>query len=428
MSCCGALVSIVTNFIHLSMPLALQRVVPTRDERGHARRGQAGAAGRGLPSTLIALLVTLNARDRLRLLGRARRRRPRLPTAVALFVWALPLWTFIEVATSAARAARLRARNPPAHLLGADRPDPVRGGLLRARRGQHRADGRPSLLAGDDRLALRSPCSAAITILRLLIRAPIPPRLVRELLVTGLACCRPTCAPRPDRRTAGGAQPDAARRARRRRRRPVRDRAQDLDRAAHRPPGLPICARALVLGPGPCRPRPDRAALSFRQPGLDRARRAARRPARLRRRRRSEPLPPARPRPCPCSTSWSRARAVEAIVGPASTIVEMIGHRGLPLLNSASRSPCGSAWPCGWRPNYGALGMAVAVGVATVASTYAATLQLQISDGLTPFDRKLPAARARPCRSRLHGRRRMACSTAPPASPPSSRSGPPPPG
>ena len=28
------------------------------------------------------------------------------------------------------------------------------------------------------------------------------------------------------------------------------------------------------------------------------------------------------------------ARGIEAIVGPASTIVEMIGHRALPLLNS----------------------------------------------------------------------------------------------
>jgi hypothetical protein len=33
--------------------------------------------------------------------------------------------------------------------------------------------------------------------------------------------------------------------------------------------------------------------------------------------------------------------------------------------------------------------MAVAVGVAIVASTYAATIELRISDGLTPFDRKL---------------------------------------
>src|SRR3546814_16060290 len=32
--------------------------------------------------------------------------RDALPQAIRLFVWALPLWTFIEVATSAARARR----------------------------------------------------------------------------------------------------------------------------------------------------------------------------------------------------------------------------------------------------------------------------------------------------------------------------------
>ena len=41
------------------------------------------------------------------------------------------------------------------------------------------------------------------------------------------------------------------------------------------------------------------------------------------------------------------ARAVEAIVGPASAIVEMIGHRALPCLTASSPSPCGSASPPG---------------------------------------------------------------------------------
>ena len=99
-----------------------------------------------------------------------------------------------------------------------------------------------------------------------------------------------------------------------------------------------MCSAPLVLGPGPCRPRPGRAALSFRQPGLDRAGRAARRPARLRRRRTSSASTAARRwRRCPCSASSSPRAAIEAIVGPAATIVEMIGHRALPLLNSLHR-------------------------------------------------------------------------------------------
>ena len=57
--------------------------------------------------------------------------------------------------------------------------------------------------------------------------------LARNLLGSGFGLLPANLARRAaDRRAAGGAQPDAARRARRRRRRPVRDRAQALDRAA----------------------------------------------------------------------------------------------------------------------------------------------------------------------------------------------------
>jgi hypothetical protein len=38
--------------------------------------------------------------------------------------------------------------------------------------------------------------------------------------------------------------------------------------------------------------------------------------------------------------------------------------------------------------------MAIAIGTATVASTYAATIELQLSDGLSPFDRRLVLALA----------------------------------
>jgi len=67
----------------------------------------------------------------------------------------------------------------------------------------------------------------------------------------------------------------------------------------------------------------------------------------------------------------------------------MIGHRALPLLNSAIAIALwiGLAW---WlTPTYGPLGMAIAVGVAVLASTWAATLELQLADGLSPFDTRL---------------------------------------
>jgi O-antigen/teichoic acid export membrane protein len=83
------------------------------------------------------------------------------------------------------------------------------------------------------------------------------------------------------------------------------------------------------------------------------------------------------------------ARAAEAIVGPATPVVEMIGHRGLPLLNSLLGI---GAWLVLFLllvPRYGAVGMVIAVGTAAIVVAYAATIELQISDGLAPFDRKL---------------------------------------
>ncbi len=67
----------------------------------------------------------------------------------------------------------------------------------------------------------------------------------------------------------------------------------------------------------------------------------------------------------------------------------MIGHRGLPLLNSAIAAALWIGLALLLTPSQGPLGMALAVAVATVASTYAATIELQISDRLSPFDRKL---------------------------------------
>jgi O-antigen/teichoic acid export membrane protein len=88
-------------------------------------------------------------------------------------------------------------------------------------------------------------------------------------------------------------------------------------------------------------------------------------------------------------TILAASRALEAIVGPASAIVEMIGHRLLPLLNMAISLACWIGLTILLVPTMGAFGMAIAVAVATVAPAYAATIELQISDGVSPFDLKL---------------------------------------
>jgi len=85
------------------------------------------------------------------------------------------------------------------------------------------------------------------------------------------------------------------------------------------------------------------------------------------------------------------ARALDAIVGPATTIVEMIGHRALPLVNSLLGVALWAALAFWLVPASGALGMAVAVAAATIFIAYLATLELWISDRVTPFDAKLLA-------------------------------------
>jgi O-antigen/teichoic acid export membrane protein len=93
----------------------------------------------------------------------------------------------------------------------------------------------------------------------------------------------------------------------------------------------------------------------------------------------------------PVLTLLVAARAAEAVVGPATPIVEMTGHRIMPLLNSLIGA---SLWGLlAWLlvPRLDLLGMGVAVSAATIAIAYAATLELRISDGLSPFDRRLAA-------------------------------------
>ena len=90
----------------------------------------------------------------------------------------------------------------------------------------------------------------------------------------------------------------------------------------------------------------------------------------------------------------SAARALEAIVGPAGTIVEMIGHRALPLLNSLIAVVLWILLALWLTPTGGAFGMAIAVAAAIIVSTYAAAVELRVSDRLWPFDRKLAQALA----------------------------------
>jgi O-antigen/teichoic acid export membrane protein len=343
-----------------------------------------------VPSTLIAMAVSLNASAVASIFSAAPEDAPHIPQAVAMFVWALPLWTFIEVATSAARARRAFGPEIRLRIFW----EQIARILF--------ALGFFALGAGSVGLMAAHLCSLAITALlcvrllgryydlKLLVRAPLPPGLARNLILSGVGLLPSNLA----RRALIDAPPvvlnlilPGARGAS----------AAALFEIARKISTVPLIVRQAfqyVLGP-----------LSSAQAHADRAEVA---PLYHFASRVSTALvvplagllvfagvdilslyrPEARAA-LPLLFILVGARAIEAIVGPASAIVEMIGHRALPLLNAFIAIALWIGLAAWLTPAYGALGMAIAVGAATIGSSYAATIQLQLSDGLNPFDRKL---------------------------------------
>src|SRR4051812_40397441 len=99
-------INLAENVVDLSLTAALQRIVPTEDEERAHGAVKLGFIVALIPAILIALFVSLNAGWVAHFFSAAPEDKSDLPRAVAIFAWALPLWTFVEIATSAARARR----------------------------------------------------------------------------------------------------------------------------------------------------------------------------------------------------------------------------------------------------------------------------------------------------------------------------------
>jgi len=80
-------------------------------------------------------------------------------------------------------------------------------------------------------------------------------------------------------------------------------------------------------------------------------------------------------------------RAGETILGAATPIIEMTGHRILPLANAIAG--LAAAAVVGWLyvPTMGALGMAMAVTAGVIVSSWSAVAELWVTERLGPFDR-----------------------------------------
>lgn len=384
-------INLIENIVDLSMTVALQRIVPTaeNEERVHGAVKFALLVA-VIPATLIAALVAFNAEPIATIFSTAPEDRASLPQAIRLFIWALPLWTFIEVATSAARARR--AFGPEIRLrIFWEQIARILFALL-------------FFAIGLDNIGLMVAhlCSLALTALlcvpllgryydlKLLASAPIPARLARNLTVSGLALLPSALS----RRLLIDAPPvilnlmlPGARGAS----------AAGLFEIARKISTIPLIIRqafSYVMGPlSSAQAKAGREALAPLYSFASRISTALVVPlAGMLIFAGQDILSIYRPEAAaalPLLYVLVAARAVEAIVGPATPIVEMTGHRALPLANSLAGILFWALLTLFLVPRLGALGMAFSVGLATVLIAYAATVELRISDGLSPFDRKL---------------------------------------
>ncbi len=102
-----SLVNLVENVADLGMTSALQRVVPqARDEESAVAALRSALLLALIPCTAIAAAASIGAPWIAGIVNVAPADRPALATGIALFAWALPLWAFIEIGTSALRARR----------------------------------------------------------------------------------------------------------------------------------------------------------------------------------------------------------------------------------------------------------------------------------------------------------------------------------
>jgi O-antigen/teichoic acid export membrane protein len=100
-----SLVNILENVFDLGTTSALQRILPQQGDPADRARAVRAALLLGIaPCLAVAIAVALAAPWIAPLINASPADLPRLVTAIRLFAWALPLWAVVEVTTSAVRA------------------------------------------------------------------------------------------------------------------------------------------------------------------------------------------------------------------------------------------------------------------------------------------------------------------------------------
>ena len=100
-----AAINLLENIFDLGMTSAMQRTVPQSASDAEAAGALRTAMIFGVgPCILVAALIAVFAAELGPLLNVATKDRDLVIPAIRMFVWALPLWAFVEIATSALRA------------------------------------------------------------------------------------------------------------------------------------------------------------------------------------------------------------------------------------------------------------------------------------------------------------------------------------
>ncbi|HEX2811457.1 MAG TPA: oligosaccharide flippase family protein [Sphingopyxis sp.] len=100
-----ATVNLLENIFDMGMTSAMQRTVPQSASDAEAAGALRTAMLFGIgPCLIVAALIAVFAAELAPFLNVADHDRPLVVPAIRLFVWALPLWAFVEIATSAMRA------------------------------------------------------------------------------------------------------------------------------------------------------------------------------------------------------------------------------------------------------------------------------------------------------------------------------------
>jgi O-antigen/teichoic acid export membrane protein len=382
-------VNFISNFLDLSMTAALQREVPRQDSeaRAHAAVRFALMVSVGL-TTIAAFAISFNAYAIAPLFSANPHDTRRLPDAIELFAFALPMWTFVEVATSAARARRAFGPEIRLRVFWEQLLRIVAAGVTFSM---------GYLTKG---LLVAHMVSLGITALlalrlltryydwKLLLFAPIDRKLARTMTLSGFALLPSALSTRAlidappvvlNMMLTGTAGASAAG-------------VFEIARKLATVPQIVRQAFQYVLAPlTSAQVRADRSRIGQLYRFASRISTALVLPLSglmifasrdIVSIYRKEALPAV-----PILMLLASGRAAEAIVGPASTIVEMAGHRLLPLLNGVVAVALWLLLALWLVPDHGAWGMAIAVAVAAAVPAYLAVFELRVSDRIWPFDR-----------------------------------------